>query len=120
MNYLPGFPEKSTTMRHLLTHTSGLVDHRPFYRSATGRSEIEAAIYAEAAGSVPGGSVCYSDLNFMLLGWVLEECFGAGLDEVFIGEVARAARDVTDCFLPAEVGSAPHRGDRARRGTNVS
>ena len=72
----------------MLTHTSGLVEHRPFYASYRGRGEVEAAVYKEAAGSAPGDEVCYSDLNFMLLGWALEACFSQPLDEVFSAQVA--------------------------------
>ncbi|MGH9105253.1 MAG: serine hydrolase domain-containing protein, partial [Acidimicrobiales bacterium] len=74
--WLPGFPQPHTTLGHLLTHTSGLVEHRPFYASEHGREAIEAAVYAEAAQARPGQAVRYSDLNFMLLGWVLEAYFG--------------------------------------------
>jgi CubicO group peptidase (beta-lactamase class C family) len=86
--WLPGYPQPRTTLRHLLTHTSGLIDHRPFYATARGRPLIEAAVYDEASTSVPGQDVCYSDLNFMLLGWVLEACLGRSLDEAFAAEVA--------------------------------
>ncbi len=88
VRWLPGYPQPRTTLEHLLTHTSGLVDHVPFYATAVGRAPIEAALYAEASTSVPGSAVRYSDLNFMLLGWVLEACLGRSLDEAFALEVA--------------------------------
>ena len=87
-HWLAGFPRSDTTLAHLLTHTSGLVAHIPFFASLHGRQAIEAAVFAEAAGSVPSGEVLYSDLNFMLLGWALEACGGAPLDELFAAEVA--------------------------------
>ena len=86
--WLPRYPEPRTTLWHLLTHTSGLVAHVPFYLTGTGRGPIEEALYAEAAGSQPGQVVCYSDLNFMLLGWVLEACLERSLDRSFAAEVA--------------------------------
>jgi CubicO group peptidase (beta-lactamase class C family) len=88
VRWLPRFPQPRTTLEHLLTHTSGLVDHVPFYATAVGRGPIEAALYAAASASVPGSPVRYSDLNFMLLGWVLEACLGRSLDEAFALEVA--------------------------------
>jgi len=86
--WLTGFPRSDTTLRHLLTHTSGLVPHRPFFEHLRGRPAIEAAVLEEATKSAPAGEVLYSDLNFMLLGWTLEGCGGAGLDELFTQEVA--------------------------------
>jgi CubicO group peptidase (beta-lactamase class C family) len=86
--WLPRFPRSDTTLTHLLTHTSGLIAHRPFFESVSGRSAIEAAVCDEATGSAPTGEVLYSDLNFMLLGWVLEACGGAPLDDLFAREVA--------------------------------
>ena len=86
--FLAGFPRSDTTLSHLLTHTSGLVAHRPFFEHLRGQQAIEAAVFEEATTSVPTGEVLYSDLNFMLLGWVLEACGGARLDELFAEEVA--------------------------------
>ena len=88
VRWLPGYPQARTTLWHLLTHTSGLIDHVPFYATAAGRAPIEAALYAEASSSEPGEMVRYSDLNFMLLGWALEACLGRSLDEAFAVEVA--------------------------------
>ena len=42
----------------------------------------------EAASSAPGEDVRYSDLGFMLLGWVLEACLGRSLEDAFAAEVA--------------------------------
>jgi CubicO group peptidase (beta-lactamase class C family) len=86
--WLSGYPQERTTLWHLLTHTSGLVDHRPFFKTCNGRSEIQAAVVAEAREAAPGTNVLYSDLNYMLLGWVMEACFGQGLDAAFDAEVA--------------------------------
>lgn len=86
--WLPQYPQELTTVRHLLTHTAGLVDHRPFYLTLSGRAAIEAAVLAEAENAAPGATVRYSDLGYMLLGWVLEACLGQPLDVTFAKEVA--------------------------------
>jgi CubicO group peptidase (beta-lactamase class C family)/ribosomal protein S18 acetylase RimI-like enzyme len=86
--FLPSYPNSATTLRHLLTHTAGLVDHRPFFATLKGREEIEAAVYQEARGASPTDTVRYSDLGFMLLGWALESLYGAPLDELFASKVA--------------------------------
>jgi len=98
--FIPQFPRSGTTLGHLLTHTSGLVDHRPFFESLRGRAAIEAAVLEEATRSAPKGDVLYSDLNFMLLGWVLEACSGARLDDLFADEVAGPLAMSRTGFLP--------------------
>ena len=45
---LDGFPNADITLRQLLTHTSGLPDHREFYRLPGGPGAIREAVYAEA------------------------------------------------------------------------
>lgn len=105
--WLPEFPGPSTTVLQLLTHTSGLVDHRPFFATMEGRAQIEAAVYAEAASAAPGATVTYSDLNFMLLGWVLEAAYGNSLDEAFAVHVARP-------LGLGETGFNPRPDDRCR------
>ncbi len=85
--WLPGFPHEDLTLRMLLTHTSGLVPHRPFYRSARGVAAIRRAVYAEPVGTVPA-PVSYSDLNYMLLGWAVARCAGVPLSQAFSELVA--------------------------------
>ena len=88
VRWLPAYPQERTTLRHLLTHTAGLVDHRPFYATLRGRQQIEPAVYEEARTAVPGTAVLYSDLGYMLLGWALEACLGQNLDDAFASLVA--------------------------------
>jgi CubicO group peptidase (beta-lactamase class C family) len=85
--WLPEFPRSGCTLMNLLTHTSGLVDHRPFFEHLSGRRDIASAVIEEATRSAPTGEVLYSDLNFMLLGWVLEACGGDRLDHLFADRV---------------------------------
>jgi CubicO group peptidase (beta-lactamase class C family) len=100
--WLPGYPQERTTLWHLLTHTSGLVDHRPFYKTCRGRAAVQAAVLAEGLEAEPGSDVVYSDLNYMLLGWVLEACFEQDLDAAFAAEVARPLGLARTMFRPPE------------------
>ena len=87
--WLPGFPREDITLRELLTHTSGLVPHREFYRLGRGVETIREAVFAEAAEDDPAPApVSYSDLNYMLLGWALSRCAGLPLEQLYADVVA--------------------------------
>jgi CubicO group peptidase (beta-lactamase class C family) len=87
--WLPGYPREDTTLRQLLTHTSGLIPHREFYRRSRGVAAIRRDVYAEAAADdIVPGAVSYSDLNYMLLGWALARCSGRPLARLFRETVA--------------------------------
>lgn len=66
-------PEFSAfTVRHLLTHTSGLPAGKPLYREATSINEMLQQ-YASVGTDWPAGSRWrYSDIGFMILGKVVE------------------------------------------------
>lgn len=60
------------TVRDLLSHSSGLPAHRPFFREAAGRPAFESAICGTPPEYPRGTQSIYSDLGFMLLGFILE------------------------------------------------
>jgi len=70
-------------LRHLLDHSSGLRGHDCFWEHARGRREYEAALRAQPLERPPGTAAVYSDLGFMLLGFVVEDLGARPLDEQF-------------------------------------
>jgi CubicO group peptidase (beta-lactamase class C family) len=103
-------------LESLLTHTSGLPAWYPVYARGEG-----AAAYRRTLGSIepeskPGERVTYSDLNFLVLGDVLETYFSAPLDASFESLVAKpagsAARFLPEPTAPA---AATERGDATER-----
>jgi CubicO group peptidase (beta-lactamase class C family) len=68
-----GADRSPVTVRDLLAHCSGLPAHKPFYLTLRGRAEIEPAICATALEYAPRSRSLYSDLGFMLLGFLLED-----------------------------------------------
>jgi CubicO group peptidase (beta-lactamase class C family) len=86
--WLPGFPRNDLTLFQLLTHTSGLIPHRPFFHLGQRPAEIRRAVYEEATHGTETGHVLYSDLNFMLLGWAVANCSERLLDQLFHEVVA--------------------------------
>ncbi|GHE68426.1 esterase [Streptomyces capitiformicae] len=80
--YLPDFTgaaEHGLTVRHLLTHTSGLRPELPLYDCPTPDARL-AMLQAEPPIARPGTAYAYSDLNLLLLQHVLERLTGRGLD----------------------------------------
>jgi len=82
-----GDDRAGVTLRDLLAHCSGLPGWRPFFREHTGRDAYEAAIGNEPLEYVPRTKSIYSDLDFMLLGFVLED--GATLGDRFTAMLAQ-------------------------------
>jgi beta-N-acetylhexosaminidase len=68
------------SVRHLLTHTSGLPAHREYFKSAHTRGDVLALAMAEGLEYEPGAKSVYSDIGFILLGEILERLMGQPLD----------------------------------------
>jgi len=64
--------KRDITLRHLLTHTSGLPAWRPLYLLATNPNKALAAIAEQSLEYKPGERVIYSDLGFIVLGFLLQ------------------------------------------------
>src|SRR4051812_7298231 len=83
-DYIPGFArygKAATTIRHLLTHTSGLRPDLDLADPWTGYDRaIELAI-EEVPVSSPGDRFVYSDINFVLLGEIVKRVSGLPLNE---------------------------------------
>jgi len=81
--YLEGFSgegREAITVRHLLTHVSGLPSGLP--RSSPWQGSSNALVLAQTQPLVepPGTRFRYSDINFILLGLLIEKASGVPLD----------------------------------------
>jgi CubicO group peptidase (beta-lactamase class C family) len=104
--WLPGFERgdrAAITVRHLLSHTSGLPGWRPFFERAMadpvagnaflppaerphpralvaafarGEEILREAVLSEPLEAAPGSRAVYSDLGFLALGWIVEAAGG--------------------------------------------
>lgn len=77
--YLPewtGQWKARVTVRHLLTHSSGLPAWRPLYKEATSPAQALALVLATPLDTVPGVRMVYSDLGAILLGQIVNRVAG--------------------------------------------
>ncbi|GGX66789.1 serine hydrolase domain-containing protein [Streptomyces fructofermentans] len=89
--YLPDFTaaaEHGLTVRHLLTHTSGLRPELPLYDCPDDAARL-ALLRAEEPLAEPGGAYLYSDLNMLLLQHLLERLTRRPLDVLVRDGVTR-------------------------------
>ena len=104
------------TLKSLLTHTSGLPAWFPLYTRGEGARAYAKTLPEIEPAAVPGKAVIYSDLNFLLLGDILERHFSAPLDRTFAELVAKPAGSEAR-FLPREAAAAAatEKGDETER-----
>jgi CubicO group peptidase (beta-lactamase class C family) len=82
--YLPNFTgggKDSITLRHLLTHYSGLPPDFDLSKNWFGHQAALDELWKIKTDSEPGNSFVYSDLNFIALGEIVHAVAGATLDE---------------------------------------
>lgn len=101
---LPGWHDSaraSITIRHLLEHASGLPAHARLWEHTRGRAEYEPKLAALPLESSPGTRSVYSDVGFMLLGFLIEDIGGAPL-QVQMDDLAGLLQLGTVRFLPPD------------------
>jgi len=88
--YLPewtGPGKERVTVRHLLTHASGLPSWRPLYKEASSPAHAFALVLATPLDTLPGQRMVYSDLGAILLGQVASRAAGIPFHDVVTREV---------------------------------
>ena len=83
-DYLPEFAcngKNDITIQNLLLHNSGLKAWIPFYKTCTCKADVIKTICELPMEYSTGASFVYSDLNFILLGVIVEKISGKSLDE---------------------------------------
>jgi serine-type D-Ala-D-Ala carboxypeptidase len=105
-HYLPEFDrtdKQAITIRHLLTHSSGLPAWRPLYILANGERDRAAGVIANLdLENGPGTHVIYSDLGFITLGLLLERFTGRPLVELAQNEIFRPLKLEHTFFNPEQ------------------
>ncbi len=87
--YLPEWPSgpqtewrHKVTVRHLMTHTSGLPPFKEYWRNSKGKQDTLKMIFAEPLESEPGTKMVYSDLGIILMAEIIERLTGRTLDDL--------------------------------------
>lgn len=104
--YLPAFrgPDKDrVTIRHLLTHSSGLPADRPLYREAKDRHSALALVDTTPLDTTPGTRFVYSDLGAIVLMQVVERITGERLDRYLARRVFGPLGMTASRFLPPAI-----------------
>ena len=70
------------TVRHLLTHTSGLPPFKEYWRTSKSKQDTLTKIFAEPLEYEPGTKEIYSDLGIILMAEIIERLTGRTLDDL--------------------------------------
>ena len=116
-----GADRERVTIADLLEHASGLTAYLPFFRDHEGRDEFERAICSLPLEYEPRTQSIYSDLGFMLLGFILEDVnrlpLGRQFDDFIAGVTSEPlafhdrATEVAR-YMPAPAEGARHARER--------
>jgi CubicO group peptidase (beta-lactamase class C family) len=103
--YVPAFQgvnKDRVTIRHLLTHSSGMPAWRPLYAEAKTREEALALIDTTALLKQPGDTFVYSDLGAITLAQAVEAITGQRLNDFLDARLFGPLGMTSTRYLPPE------------------
>jgi CubicO group peptidase (beta-lactamase class C family) len=90
--YIPEWqgPHKElVTIRHLITHTSGLPAFKPYDQQTHDPDSLAKLMFATPLDTLPGVRMIYSDIGAYMLGRLVERLSGETLDQYVLNHVFR-------------------------------
>jgi beta-glucosidase-like glycosyl hydrolase/CubicO group peptidase (beta-lactamase class C family) len=90
------------TVRHLLTHTSGLPPFKEYWRTSKSKEETLSRIFVEPLEYEPGTKEVYSDLGIILMAEIIERLTGRKLDELARSSIFSPLGMKDTTYLPAK------------------
>ncbi len=90
------------TVRHLLTHTSGLPAFKEYWRTSKGKQDTLSRIFAEPLDYEPGTKEVYSDLGIILMAEIVERLTGRTLDDLAKSYIFNPLKMSGTSFRPAK------------------
>jgi CubicO group peptidase (beta-lactamase class C family) len=103
--YVPAFQganKDRVTIRHLLTHSSGMPAWRPLYAEAKAREEALALVDTTPLMRQPGDTFVYSDLGAMVLAQAVQAVSGQRLDDFLAARLFGRLGMTSTRYLPPE------------------
>jgi uncharacterized protein YbbC (DUF1343 family)/CubicO group peptidase (beta-lactamase class C family) len=103
--YLPEFAQngkEDITVRQLLTHYSGLEPDLDLKTQWEGKDTGYQMAFSDAPAQTPGSSFVYSDVNFIVLGALVERVSGETLDQYCERHIFAPLKMTRTRFLPPE------------------
>ena len=103
--YVPAFQgpgKERVTIRHLLTHSSGMPAWRPLYAEATTREQALALVDTTPLLRQPGDTFVYSDLGAIVLTQVVEAITGQRLNDFLDSRLFGPLGMQSTRFLPPQ------------------
>ncbi|MGA2095822.1 MAG: glycoside hydrolase family 3 N-terminal domain-containing protein [Candidatus Acidiferrum sp.] len=88
------------TVRHLMTHTSGLPPFKEYWRTSKGKADTLKMIFAEPLEYEPGTKMVYSDLGIILMAEIIERLTGQKLDDLSKEYIFGPMRMKDSMYLP--------------------
>ena len=101
--HLPEFSgrgKKQITLRHLLSHVSGLPAWENLYESVCNHEEARTRLMNIPLEYSPGEKMIYSCLGFLVLGEVIRKICGKDLSAVFYEKIAKPLKLRNSLFSP--------------------
>jgi uncharacterized protein YbbC (DUF1343 family)/CubicO group peptidase (beta-lactamase class C family) len=107
--YLPEFAQngkQDITVRQLLTHYSGLAPDLDLKTAWEGKETAYRMAFASTPEDAPGSKFSYSDINFIVLGALVERVSGERLDEYAARHIFVPLKMMRTRYVPPVAGRA--------------
>ena len=99
--YLAQWRYPQVTVRHLLTHTSGITGYIP-HRDKLSAAELHDALLTLHVGENFNVKMVYSDINFIFLGWIAEAILGTPIQTLIVQHVLTPLGMQDSTFTPLD------------------
>lgn len=98
LDHTAGFPASRNYHEQIAEHDARAPRHEQWMGKPEGVAQIKKMVADTHLESDPGTKAVYSDVGFMVLGWVIEELTGLPLDQFLLREIYRPLGLEKDLF----------------------